>query len=165
MRLDPRILYLLEVAARKERRTSTSIVEAAIENALSQTVARVDVKEVDHRTPSEVMVDSVRKRETAPLRYEKKHYFYDPDVVEQLWHSQEPDRIIQLALFDPRLLSPEGQEIWELVRECPLFWTHEEGKPVRPSLDTLKREVLRQKWDDIKAVALDDKPEFILYQG
>src|ERR1700746_2572776 len=75
LRLDPKLRYLTELAARKQRRTVSSFIEWAIEQALSD----VELDDKRHLTVA---------HETG-----------------QLWDPDEADRLVKLGLLYPDLLT------------------------------------------------------------
>lgn len=94
VRLDPKLKFAAELAARKQRRTISSFIEWAIELAIRQ----VDV------APSEEHVTTV------------------DEAVMNVWDVEEPDRMVKLAAYYPQLLSYEEEKIWKIIREYQPFW-------------------------------------------
>lgn len=92
VRLDPKLRYLAELAARRQRRTLSSYIEWAIENNLQHIglTANEDVSLADE--------------------------------AEGLWDVDEADRFARLALRHPELLTHEEQVLWKLVRENGALW-------------------------------------------
>jgi hypothetical protein len=140
VRLDPKLNYLCELAARSQRRTKSSFIEWAIAHSLGY-VALPEVTTVsDSFTERDVMLN------------EKASY---------LWHVDEPDRLVALALIAPALMTHEEQLIWKVVRENGYLWrghydTNDEW--TWTIADTkLLRERLREKWEILKAVALGER--------
>src|SRR5262245_49662003 len=87
IRLDPKLRYLTELAARKQRRTVSSFIEWAIEQALSQVV-------LDDQTRQTVL-----------------------NAAGQLWDPDEADRLVSLGCGYPDLLTYDEQVLWKLIRE------------------------------------------------
>jgi hypothetical protein len=92
VRLDPKLNYLCELAARAQRRTKSSFIEWAIDNALKYTV-----------------IPGTTGKSIA-------------DEAESLWDVEEADRLAQLALYEPILMTHEEQVIWKLVESNGLMW-------------------------------------------
>jgi hypothetical protein len=92
VRLDPKLRYLAELAARKQRRTLSSYIEWAIEDSLK------------HAT--------LEMHGNVSLSTE----------AEELWDVDEADRFARLALRHPDLLTHEEQVLWKLVRENGALW-------------------------------------------
>jgi len=134
MRLDPKLRYLTELAARRQRRTVSSFIEWAIEHSLESIILR---EEYDYKGSSM----------TTTLAQE----------AQTLWDIDEPDRIAKLALRYPELLTHDEQVIWKLVREHSYFWKGhfgDKGKWVYEiEEDGLIFERLRDYWDLFKKVA------------
>lgn len=92
VRLDPKLRYLAEIAARVQRRTLSSYIEWAVEDSLHSTVMTtkpeggdLSVAAVNGRTP--------------------------------LWDVDEVDRFVILASNFPNLLTHDEQRLWKLVQE------------------------------------------------
>jgi hypothetical protein len=134
VRFDPKLKYLSELAARKQRRPLSSYIEWAVERSL----AEVQLKE--DWNGEKITVN-------------------DAERIHQLWDLDEPDRIIRLALYFPDLLTHDEQIVWKLVRENGNIWKGRfSGSPdlewrweVKP--ETIIWQRLREYWPDFKAVA------------
>lgn len=141
VRLDPKLNYLCELAARAQRRTKSSFIEWAI-------------------------ADSLKRVQLPEVPYDQRNFEgEDPTVQEkasQLWHVDEPDRVAALALIAPALLTHEEQLIWRLVRESGYVWKGQYDKngdwKWTPTEQSLLHERLREHWDTFKAVALGELP-------
>lgn len=129
MRLDPKLKYLAEIAARKQRRSLANFVEWAIEQALS----RVHLVEPGFNDGGETVADATA----------------------QLWALDEPDRLIKLAANYPDLLSYDEQLIWRVICDHSTF--NKDTKRVSRFKD--KKDIyvnlVRDCWPEIKAYALD----------
>ncbi|MBK8071797.1 MAG: hypothetical protein IPK34_07140 [Ramlibacter sp.] len=93
VRLDPKLRYLAELAARLHRRTLSSYIEWSIEGSLVNSVLAGD-----HNGPS------------------------IKDEAEYLWDVDDADRFAKLALRYPHLLTHEEQVRWKLIRENGYLW-------------------------------------------
>ena len=135
VRLDPKLRYLAELAARKQRRTLSSYIEWAIEQSLEN----VMLKE------SRLGIATVANKASS---------LYDVD---------ELDRLVKLALLYPELLVYEEQVIWKLITKNGLFWhgSYESDHIWRwkISQETLKFTVLRKHWDTLKRIAKEELSE------
>lgn len=139
VRLDPKLNYLTELAARTQRRTKSSFIEWAIAHALGA----VPLPEVADWNADPVMVH---------------------DWSAKLWQVDEADRVMMLALKAPALLTHEEQLIWKLVREWGAFWFGRySGVGGRWTWnleeDSLQFDVVRHHWDAIKALAFGESSE------
>lgn len=139
VRLDPKLNYLCELAARAQRRTKSSFIEWAIADSLKG----VHLPEVPYDQRS---IDGE-----------------DPTVQEkasQLWNVDEPDRVAALAMIAPALLTHEEQLIWRLVRENGLVWKGQYDRQDEwkwtVNEQSLIYERLREHWDVFKGVALGE---------
>jgi hypothetical protein len=133
VRLDPRLKYLAELAARRQRRPLSSYIEWAIEESLAQVHPAAD-----------------------PNRQHEPETF--KDVAGDLWDVDEPDRFARLAIRYPDLLDHEEQRLWKLIRECGYLWkgayrgsAHEWQWTVGEN--SLIWERLREHWDAFYQIA------------
>jgi hypothetical protein len=97
VRLDPKLRYLAELAARKQRRTLSSFIEWAIEDTLN----RIEL-------------------------YQGSGYNGDQsrtvaDEISSLWDIDEAERFVRLAIRYPELLTHQEQEIWKLLKDSRLL--------------------------------------------
>lgn len=134
IRLDPKLRYLTELAARQQRRTASSFIEWAIERALGSVILR---EEYD-RHEGTITTSLAQEAET-------------------LWDTDEPDRIAKLGLHYPVLLTHDEQVLWKLIKECGLLWLGKHDKQgywrweVKP--DSLVFKTLREHWNTFQKVA------------
>jgi hypothetical protein len=130
VRLDPKLRYLAELAARRQRRTLSSFIEWAIEENLKNIC-------LDDRDRQSIASQSA-----------------------ELWDVDEPDRFAKLALTHPDMLTHDEQVLWKLIRENGYLWRgryNEERKWSWPvEFHTLDIEHLREYWEAFKAVAYED---------
>ena len=130
LRLDPRLRYLTELAARRQRRTVSSFIEWAIEQALSLVMLPGD--------PSSEPID---------LEY--------ASIV--LWDPDEADRLAKLGLYYPDLLTYDEQVLWKLIQECEALWlvdfNQRRSLPPREKDAMLLYPLLRTHWEALKKVA------------
>lgn len=96
IRLDPRLNYLCEIAARVQRRTKSSFIEAAIDEAV-------------HRIPLEP-------------RGNPQYTTTVGEDADRLWHVRAHERLIALAQIAPHLMTMDEQEIWAVICEYGFFW-------------------------------------------
>jgi DNA-binding CsgD family transcriptional regulator len=139
VRLDPKLNYLCELAARTQRRTKSSFIEWAIADSLGSVV----LPEVPGFNGS-----------------------YDVTLKErasELWQVDEPDRLAALALIAPALLTHEEQLIWRYIRENGLIWRGQYNRHGEwawsVTEESLIRDRLREHWDTFKGVALGELSE------
>jgi hypothetical protein len=85
MRLDPKLKYLLELAARKQRRSIANYIESAIEAALRGTV-----------------IDEANNRSVW-------------NEAGELWDISEPARLLNLTKLHPELLTYQEQIILKAI--------------------------------------------------
>jgi hypothetical protein len=96
VRLDPKLRFSAELAAREQNRTLSSFIEWSVQNSLKQVVATY-------------------KKDGTPKNY-------IPDVVEEVWSSDEVTRFLYLAMSYPSLLAYDEIELWDLINKHKVFW-------------------------------------------
>lgn len=94
VRLDPKLRYLAELAARKQRRTLSSYIEWAIEESLRH----------------------------APLELQGDYEVTISSMAGTLWDVDDADRFVKLAVRYPELLTHDEQILWKLIRENGYVW-------------------------------------------
>ena len=140
VRLDPKLRYLAELAARKQRRSLSSFIEWAIEDALM----RFPLKEGDNWQRT-VMGEA-----------------------EALWDVDAADRFAKLAFNFPELLTHDEQVLWKLVRENGYLWRGRYAKygDQEWTWDVDEKSFiysrLRESWDAFKDVASNELPPAFL---
>jgi hypothetical protein len=130
VRLDPKLRYLAELAARKQRRTLSSFIEWAIEETLQNV---------------NLLGDGAASRSVA-------------SEASELWDVDEPDRFIKLALSYPDMLTHEEQILWKLVQDNGYLWLGHYHKVTGEwTWDVVKGKLiferLREHWGTFRAVA------------
>lgn len=129
VRLDPKLRFAADLAARKQRRTLSSFVEWAIEDALGR---------------YSVAQDPFGSDLTAL------------DVANSTWDVDESDRFAALALTCPELLTHDEQVLWKLVRENGWVWrgSYQDGVWTwKVRLEKLRLGELRKHWETFCQVA------------
>jgi hypothetical protein len=134
--MSPRIRYLVEIAARAERRTISSILEWCFEEVLAS-----------HTDKKPIMVPSYTGVEI------------DLDTTASvLWDVDEADRFARLALYAPTLLNYDEAVLWKRIWEHEGFWhrdlqvrrTLRDPNELLAALDLV---VLRAQWDTLQQIA------------
>lgn len=138
VRLDPKLRYLAELAARKQRRTLSSFIEWAVEDSLN----RVLVEE---------------GFDGASIA----------DQAEKLWDVDEADRFAKLALRYPYLLTHDEQVVWKLVYENGTLWRGRYAGPNnewtwKVTEEALIFDRLREHWNQFIAVAQGQADKSVL---
>lgn len=138
VRLDPKLRYLAELAARKQRRTLSSFIEWAIEDTLK----RIPISE--HQNDDRTI----------------------HDVSQSLWDVDDADRFANLAFNFPEWMNHEEQVLWKFVRETGHLWKgkHDSNGDWEWSIDErgLVRDRLRKHWDDFKKIVAGEAEISIL---
>jgi hypothetical protein len=134
VRLDPKLRYLAELAARKQRRTLSSFIEWAIEDNLCRILMREG------------------------KGHNNDHGISIADAAPALWDIDEADRFAKLALNYPDLLTHDEQVLWKLICENGYLWRGQYDKyskewTWRVNKTGLMYQRLRECWNDFVAVA------------
>lgn len=96
VRLDPKLNYLCDLAARVNRRTKSSMIEAA----LAATLHQVPIDPRPMQPPSPTIAQ----------------------IAEELWHVDDVERLRRLATVAPHLMSYEEQKVWSVIANEAFFW-------------------------------------------
>jgi hypothetical protein len=100
LRLDPRLRYFIELAARKQRRTVSSYLEWAAEESLDR------IRLTDSEGSPHSMADEMG----------------------QLWDVDKVERFVRLAFRHPDLLDHHQQMLWKLIKENQYVWPRQRGE-------------------------------------
>jgi hypothetical protein len=131
VRLDPKLRYLADLAARKQRRALSNFIEWAVEQALKRVYLRENI-EAPHLNISVASKAS------------------------DLWDVHEADRFVKLAYVYPELLTHEEHVLWKLIRNNDCFWRTYDEADVPPIEKRFNFDSFREYWDKFKAVARGD---------
>lgn len=138
IRLDPRLNYLCELAARSQRRTKSSFIEAMLAEQIQTQI-----------------INKWRESE-----YGEPRTF--GSSADTLWHVREGQRLVALAIVAPELMTFEEQNVWALIEENGYFWRgHWAGDVWEFSVElgSIIRERIDEKWETLLAVAAGEKSE------
>jgi hypothetical protein len=143
VRLDPKVKYLAELAARRQRRTLSSYIEWAVEDSLHRV----------HLTHNE------RGEEARTIA----------EMASSLWDVDEPDRFAKLAFHYPHLLDHEQQRIWKLVCERGQFWRRQLDHVSKEWTWEISEGALlwgqfRKHWQTFRKVARGEEPPSALHK-
>lgn len=133
IRFDPETKYMMEIAAKVQRRSIANYVEWAVEESLKQAV---------------VYSDGDNDKTVADLRRE-------------LWDPIESDRFCILASWFPNLITHDEQLLWKLISEVwtlvmPAQDASGPFKGFRIGLPRL--EFVRKHWELLKHSAAEELP-------
>jgi hypothetical protein len=128
IRLDPRLNYLCEIAARHQRRTKSSFIEATIDRSIKGIVINDWSDETNPQTIG--------------------------DLSEYLWHVRESQRLVSLGFISPHLLTFEEQQIWSALRENGYFWKGN-WRGTEWSWNCNEQSVIRDRVDEYWEVLMD----------
>lgn len=134
VRLNPRLRFSAELAAKAQKRSMSSFLEWSLECNL----ANVPLKNLVNQS---LMID---KGYDLPI--------YLSDLVEAVWDSDEVIRFVRLAQAAPLLLSDDERRAWEFIRDEPLFWRRSSKSNKRIPFAKL----IRAMWDDLQNLELEE---------
>lgn len=129
MRFDPKLKYLAEIAARKQRRSMANFVEWAVEQALNNVYL---VERNDYNNQGETVADATSK----------------------LWALDESDRLIRIATNFHELLTYDEQTIWRVICEHVAYDKDAKMVISFKEKDDVDVNLVRDCWPEIKAYAL-----------
>ena len=129
LRLDPKLKYLAEIAARKQRRSLANFVEWAIEEALK--VVPLAEADINGNRPTVA------------------------NMATQLWALDEPERLRNLATHYPELLSYDEQLVWRVLNEHSTRHPGKEEISRFMGETFFDARLVRACWPEIKAFALE----------
>ncbi len=123
MRLDPKLKYLAEIAARKQRRSLANFIEWSLEQSLKS----VSLSEDSQGQWSVNVLDEASK----------------------LWDLEASDRFLKLVENYPDLLTYEEQLIWKAIQEVTAgeYITDKEGKKSYHSINFIENSGGKKKID------------------
>lgn len=133
VRLDPKLRYMAEIAARVQRKTLSSFIEWAVAESFKKVEVQFLEKHPEVSVPADVLLAAI-------------------------WDPIESDRLCILGSQYPNLLSHDEQKLWKLIVEVQHFAplasdVGGEMKGFRIPIEQLER--VRKHWELLKAAALD----------
>lgn len=139
IRLDPKLRFLVELAARRQRRSLTSFIEWAVEKALAEVTVR---QEGDWKTSL-------------------------LDVAPKVWAIEPSQRLLNIAQELPDLLSYDEELIWNAIRTVTAVesWKDAAGKyqartaSFMYSAGTPNCDVVRKCWNALTGYAASQVSE------
>ena len=143
IRMEPRLRWGLELLARKQRRTLSSVVEWAI-------LRSVNSEEGLEEFFTDREGDNVKR-----------------NLLTVTWAIEEPERIAKLAFNAPNLMTYEEEVLWQAAKDSGLVWKgHYKNKEWEwsPWEQSLNWKRLREYWPIIKKVAEGIEPRSKLPQ-
>jgi hypothetical protein len=129
VRLDPKLRFIAELSARKHRRTLSSFIEWAVEEAVGNVVLS-DANSINPVTALQAM--------------------------NEVWDVDEPDRFVKMAFHYPNLLTHKEETLFKLISECGYLWEkkNKDGNKfwdISPNSIIFER--LREFWEVFQGVA------------
>lgn len=139
IRLDPKVRYQIELAARLYRSTLSNVMERYIREGLKEATIhpRITVKP---KNQSGVSLNS---------------------IIDELWDLDPKVRTVKLAIFAPELLNYEEAKIWQVITNIPALWSlkvkkNEFGAVLPPyDLEMLDVELIELHWNLLEKIASD----------
>jgi hypothetical protein len=155
VRIDPKLRFAVELAARKQRRTASSFVEWAIEEAIKRLPLRINAIKGKGDVPEEislpgelpvgVCVEYLQQLSLGKWNIKKKTVH---EIVGEVWHPEESRRFVQLATRYPELLTHDEEVLWDLVSETSELWRSDKHGQ-RAIIYTQ----LKARWEQLKQAA------------
>ncbi|CCQ90391.1 hypothetical protein NITGR_280107 [Nitrospina gracilis 3/211] len=141
VRLDPKLKFAAELAARKQRRTLSSFIEWVVDQAI--------------------------KKE--PLSIDPQNHLTIFEAAESVWDLNDAIRFVLLARKLPSLLTYEEELIWKLICETQVYWRYseymEDGIRIEDGdLAYMNLDVLKEEFDSFKKVISGDIDENQLHK-
>lgn len=140
VRLNPRTKFGLELLARHQHRSLSSVVDW-------------------------VLAETLRTEEMPSPKGDRTVHA----VIAQTWDPHEADRLVLLALWDTALLTYEESLIWKTIQEEKTFWTAKKpASNTRAVLQSVVAghnpypdfARIRQNWLQIRAAAIGEVVEY-----
>ena len=148
VRLDPKLRYLAELAARKQRRTVSSFIEWAVEQSMKDVILKLTFS-----------FDGPDDEEAVKTTLESQ--------ANDLWDVDPAERFARLAIALPEMLTHDEQLLWKHIEDSGLLAkglmpSRREGQvyyPATPNWRWLKKEgfsLLRDHWVTFCKIANGD---------
>jgi hypothetical protein len=141
VRLDPKLKFAAELAAKKQRRTISSFIEWAVEQAVSGIVIH---DPEDFNDPGQSLMEAAMN----------------------IWDVDDADRFVNLALQFPEFLNYEEERIWKLIRETPYFFDRVERTPSISSnlswsisSENIRFQRVREQWELLQKIAKGEEEQ------
>lgn len=155
VRLDPKLRFAAELAARKHRRTLSSFTEWAVEEAVKRLPLNIHAIKTKGKPlqeswiPEELPVGEclkyLKQISLGQWEIKKKTAL---EIVQEVWHPEESRRFAQLAMHYPELLTHDEDALWKLIDETVALWRF--NRSVRT---TIRWAELKTRWDKLKREA------------
>lgn len=129
--------FALELTARKQHRTVSSVLDWAIERALLDDIAAPEV---------------VHKKITHPDGTIEEWDEMQPSLLQKLWSEHEYERLLNFAKYAPDLMSYEQKSIWALIKTNDQLWNGGDVNPIflKACWDVLVESVDLGNFDEAK---------------
>jgi hypothetical protein len=158
VRIDPKLRFAVELAARKQRRTSSSFVEWAIEEAVKRLPLRISAikrkvgvpeeASIPEELPIGVCLEYLQQLSLGKWDIKKKTVHA---IVGEVWHPEESRRFAQLATRYPELLTHDEEVLWDLISETPELWRSDKhGQRI------IIYTQLKARWEQLKQAAIGE---------
>jgi hypothetical protein len=135
VRFDPELKYMMELAARVQRRSVANYVEWAVEESLKN--VEIHLFGIDDGEPTMLS---------------------DRQVRSDLWDPLEPDRFCNLAYIAPNLLTHDEQKLWKFIKEVvSILYPSSNGFLMEVKVDQHLEamELVRKSWEFLKNSAYE----------
>lgn len=158
VRLDPKLRFAAELAARKHRRTLSSFTEWAVEQAVKRLPLNIHATQVKGEEWASAIPDELPVGEC--LQFLKKLSLGQweitkktaNEIVEEVWDPDESRRFAQLASNYPELLTHDEDVLWKRIKETYSVWRHKGAGPQAPRT-YIRYPELKRQWDALNRAA------------
>jgi len=148
VRLDPKLKFAAELAARKQRRTLSSLIEWTIEQSLRRIIVG---EKITDESGHEVEINAL-------------------EAMSEVWDIYEPERFVKFAEKFPDLLNYREERLWKVIRDNSRFWTYLDSRykeKIDKHIDfkweatsgNLARDEINKYWDTLNEIADGNLPE------
>jgi len=142
VRLDPKLKFAAELAARKQRRTLSSLIEWTIEQSLKDIFV------------GEVIADETGNKVTVNAL----------EAMSNVWDIYEPERFVKFAEKFPDLLNYREEILWKTICDNSRFWSYLDSRWIEKfdkhfdfkwdtTINNLAKDELNKYWDTLNEIA------------
>lgn len=129
VRLTPRVRYGLDLVARLHRETVPEVVARAVAELFTSEHGGLFVHVGDDDK-------------------------FPTNLLKLVWADLPSDRLINLALRYPSVMTLAERDLWQRICNTPKYWRCESADTQpKPSEATILRTVVAEEWDDLNAKA------------
>lgn len=140
-RVDPKLRYLLGIAAQARNMSFTEYIEAALwdsfKNVSIDEYPEMSEEALTSELSKDEIIELANKRKDAPVEIERSLH----KAAEALWDERPFTRLAMLSTLAPHLMDDVDRAVWEHIHSNKAFKTG--GK--------LDRKRINEQWEQIRA--------------